>query len=230
MVKLNFTNRCVCPSLVEHMKLLTFLSTGYGRMGKNHTRNSTYTRGRLVAPYWFISIFFCYFPQLLYFLIHHHYCRPPECSSLLSLPVLLLIFFRLILGQREKAGRQRLECCGRVEKLNITLITPVLTARIIWSSASSEAPDVVCCVTAGIHGGGSYKISHNLATIRYFEHVDTYCSVWMRGRCIIFQLYDNGERYIILNKSRRLSSKTRPGRQTSVTYLPNTIVRFVLRS
>jgi hypothetical protein len=72
------------------MKLLTFLSTGYGRMGKNHTRNTTYTRGRLVAHYWLISIFFCYFPQLLYFLIHHHYCRPPERSSLLSLPPLLL--------------------------------------------------------------------------------------------------------------------------------------------
>lgn len=58
MDKLNFTNRCVCPSLAENtIKLLTFLSTGYGRMGKNHTRNTTYTRGRLVAPYWFILLF-----------------------------------------------------------------------------------------------------------------------------------------------------------------------------
>lgn len=39
--------------------------------------------------------------------------------------------------------------------------------------------------------------------------INTYCSVWMRGRCIILQLYDNGERYIILKNS-RLSSKPRP--------------------
>ena len=47
------------------------------------------------------------------------------------------------------------ECYRKSKKLNQTLMTPVLTARIIWSSASSEAPEVVCCVTAGIHGGGS---------------------------------------------------------------------------
>ena len=106
MDKLNFTNRCV--TLAENIIIiLTFLCTGYGRMGKNHTRNTTYTRGRLVAHYWFILIFFCYFPQLLYFLIHHHYCRPPQRSSLLSLPPLLLIFFRLILGQRVKAVSRR---------------------------------------------------------------------------------------------------------------------------
>lgn len=105
MDKLNFTNRCVCPSLAENIiKLLILFCAGYGRMGKNHTRNTTYTRGRLVACYWFISIFFCYFPQLLYFLIHHCYCQPPERSSLLSLPALLLIFSLLILGQRGKAG------------------------------------------------------------------------------------------------------------------------------
>ena len=106
-VKLNFTNRCVVHPWAESaIKLLTSLSTGYGRMGKNHTRNTTYTRGRLVFRYWFISIFFCYFPQLLYFLIHHCYCRPPERPSL-SLPALPLIFFRLILGLREKAGSRR---------------------------------------------------------------------------------------------------------------------------
>lgn len=70
-------------------------------MGKNHTRNTTYTRGRLVT-----SGLFCYFPQLLYHLIQRYYCRPLGCSSLLSLPALPMIVFRLILGLREKAGRQ----------------------------------------------------------------------------------------------------------------------------
>ena len=62
MVKLNFTNRCVCPSLPENiMKIVTPLSTGYGRMGKNHTRNTTYTRGRLVT----IGLFLYFFAILL---------------------------------------------------------------------------------------------------------------------------------------------------------------------
>ena len=60
MDKLNFTNRCV--TLAENIIIIpTFLCTGYGRMGKNHTRNTTYTRGRLVAHYWFILIFFAIF-------------------------------------------------------------------------------------------------------------------------------------------------------------------------
>ena len=126
-------------------------------MGKNHTRNTTYTRGRLVTIGLFL-FFFGHFPQLLYFLIHHHYCQPSERSSLLSFPALLLIFFRLILELREKAGSKHQNMLQKSKKLNVTLITPVLTARIIWSSASLEVPDVVCCVTAGIHGGGSYKI------------------------------------------------------------------------
>ena len=64
--QIEFYKSVCCPSLAENMiELLTLLSTGYGRMGKNHTRNTTYTRGRLVARYWFISNFFCYFPQLL---------------------------------------------------------------------------------------------------------------------------------------------------------------------
>ena len=82
-------------------------------MGKNHTRNTTYTCGCLVARYWFISIFFRYFPQLLYFLIHRYYCRPPKRSFLLSLSALLLIFFRLILELREKAGSR---CQNAAEK------------------------------------------------------------------------------------------------------------------
>jgi len=36
---------------------------------------------------------------------------------------------------------------------------PVLTARIICISASSEVPGVVCCGSAGIQGGGSWKTS-----------------------------------------------------------------------
>jgi hypothetical protein len=88
--------------------------------------------------------------------MHNYYRRSLGCFFLVSSPALLLIFFRLILGLREKAGNR---CQNAAERgLNPTLMTPVLTARIIWSSASSEVPDVVCCVTAGIHGGGSYKI------------------------------------------------------------------------
>lgn len=104
--QIEFYKSVCCPSLAENIiKLPTFLSPGYGRMGKNHTRNTTYTCGRLVAIGLFL-FFFYYFPQLLYFLIHQYYCRPPE-RSLLSLPALLLIFFRLILGLREKAGSRR---------------------------------------------------------------------------------------------------------------------------
>lgn len=51
-------------------------------------------------------------------------------------------------------------------------MTPVLTARIIWSSASSEVPEVVCCVTAGIHGGGSYKVP-------WMDTANSYSSVLM---------------------------------------------------
>lgn len=36
-----------------------------------------------------------------------------------------------------------------------TLIIPVLTARNICISASSEVPDVVFCTSAGTQGGGS---------------------------------------------------------------------------
>lgn len=65
MVKLNFTNRCVVhPWLKNIIKLLTILSIGYGRMGKNHTRNTTYTRGRLVT----IGLF------LYFFAIFLNYC------------------------------------------------------------------------------------------------------------------------------------------------------------
>ena len=33
----------------------------------------------------------------------------------------------------------------------------MFTARTICSSALSDAPRVVCCASAGIHGGGSYR-------------------------------------------------------------------------
>lgn len=43
---------------------------------------------------------------------------------------------------------------------------PVLTARSICNSASSETPDVVCCVSAGIQEGGSWK-----QTLGYLLHI-----------------------------------------------------------
>ena len=66
MDRLNFTNRCVVvhPWAENITQILTFSSTGYGRMGKNHTRNTTYTRGRLVA----IGLF------LYFFTIFLNYC------------------------------------------------------------------------------------------------------------------------------------------------------------
>ena len=63
--QIEFYKSVCCPSLVENIiKLLTFLCTGYGRMGKNHTRNTTYTRGRLVT----IGLF------LYFFAIFLNYC------------------------------------------------------------------------------------------------------------------------------------------------------------
>lgn len=41
--------------------------------------------------------------------------------------------------------------------VRLALIIPVLTARTIWSSASSDAPKVVWLVSAGTHGGGSWN-------------------------------------------------------------------------
>ena len=95
--------KAVCgPLSIENIiKLLILWFTGDGRMGKNHTRNTTYTRGRLVTS----GLFFCYFPQLLYFLIHHCYRQLLGHFSLFSLPALVLIFFRQIPGLREKAGK-----------------------------------------------------------------------------------------------------------------------------
>ena len=48
--QIEFYKSVCCPTIVKNIiKLLTFWFTGDGRMGKNHTRNTTYTRGRLVA-------------------------------------------------------------------------------------------------------------------------------------------------------------------------------------
>ena len=45
--QIEFYKAVCCPLSPKIRKLLTFLFTGDGRMGKNHTRNTTYTRGRL---------------------------------------------------------------------------------------------------------------------------------------------------------------------------------------
>jgi hypothetical protein len=62
--QIEFYKSVCCLSLAENIiKLLTFLSTGFGRVGKNHTRNTTYTRGRLVAIglfLFFLAIFLNY--------------------------------------------------------------------------------------------------------------------------------------------------------------------------
>lgn len=45
---------------------------------------------------------------------------------------------------------------------------PVSTARIMCSSALAEAPEVVCCTSAGIQGGGSYE---NLVPSYYWRRI-----------------------------------------------------------
>ena len=56
--QIEFYKAVRCPAIVGNIiKLSTSWFTGDGRMGKNHTRHTTYTRGRLVTSGLFLYFF-----------------------------------------------------------------------------------------------------------------------------------------------------------------------------
>lgn len=74
---------------------------------------------------------------------------------------------------------------------------PVFTARIICSSALSEVPELVCCVTAGIHGGGSLNARFIYLGGGGLGGFIAYRGVGMSRSGVLLELNDDCERNFI---------------------------------
>jgi len=117
-------------------------------MGKNNTNYSTDTGGRLACAcvLYYILISGLFFANSAFFL-SKFFSRSRFTFSPDS--------WRASESYQETRVIRQL----RAKKWKaVTFMMPVLTARIMCSSALSDAPSVVCCVSAGIHGGGSYHL------------------------------------------------------------------------
>jgi hypothetical protein len=129
-------------------------------MGENYTHHSKNTSGHLAFIHLSIMTLIICIDNAIDCGHSHH------TLSYMHYQVERLIFgsgsgrlfpLQLFMGLLHREGKLQ-ACCQKLESRSfqqLTLIIPVSTARIMKSSALLEAPEVVCCFSAGIQGGGS---------------------------------------------------------------------------
>lgn len=186
-VKLSFTKQWVCFSCSIEKYSYRVLS-GNGRVGPYHSYNTADSCGHIIY-YPPSSTLYTSFLTIMTSLTNKVglFMEPLNLSCVAISP--------RILGLRQTTS-ERISWIHALDEPAHTLTIPVLTARNMCISASSEVPDVVFCNSAGTHGGCSY-ISMSQREILYLTAY-AYFGLGGCGYGVIFQFDNDGEIYIIL--------------------------------